>query len=131
MAELVIDASILSALFLNEESSEEIRDVVQSETTLYAPSFWRFEVSNAVWKTREIPLKTAKDLIEIIWRFPVYTNESEELAVESLSIARKYEITFYDSFYIAMAKLSMIPLWTTDKIQAKAADKAGVSLWEK
>jgi len=130
VAELILDASVLGALFLNEEEAEEIHQVVKSHH-IHAPSFWRFEVSNAVWKKKEIPPEISKDIIERIWRFPIYTSESEELAVESLSIARKYEITFYDSFYIAMAKLSNMPLWTTDKIQAKAADKAGVSLWVK
>jgi predicted nucleic acid-binding protein len=131
MAELVVDASILGALFLNEKGSEEIRNIIESETILYAPSFWRFEVSNAVWKRKDIPLKAAKDLIEIIWSFHTYTNESKEIAIESISITHKYGITFYDSFYIAMAIFFSIPLWTMDRIQANAAIKAGVSLWEK
>lgn len=128
MSEVVVDASILSALFLNEEGSEYIRKVVESEITLFAPSFWRFEVSNAIWKRKVIPPETAKHLIDIIWDFPVYTDEPKELAIDSLFVARKYGITFYGSFYIAMAKFIGIPLWTMDKIQAKSAIKAGVSL---
>lgn len=131
MSEFVIDASILSALFLNEEGSDYIRNVVESETTLYAPSFWRYEVSNAIWKRKVIPQDKAKRLVDIIWSFPVYTNESKEFAMESMFIARKYGITFYDSYYIAMAKLICIPLWTIDKVQAKSAVKAGISLWSK
>lgn len=128
MAEIVVDASILSALFLKEEASEEIRSVVESEATLYAPSFWRFEVSNAIWKTKTIPLKEAKELIEIVWSFSIRTNESAEIAEEGLLISRKYGITFYDAFYIAMARIIVAPLWTMDKVQARSAIKAGVVL---
>ncbi len=120
----------MSALFLGEEGSEEIRGVVESETLLHAPSFWRFEVSNAVWKTRAIPSGKARELVEVIWKFPVYSNETEELASESMALARKYGITFYDSAYIAMARLSGISLWTLDRVQAKSAARAGVHLRE-
>ena len=131
MADLVADASILSALFLNEEGSENIRDITESDTSIYAPSFWKFEVSNAVWKRKDIPLKTAKEVIEIIWSFPVYSNESREWAIESFVIAKKHGITFYDSSYIAMARLLNIPLWTLDSLQSRFAMRIGVSLWSK
>ena len=131
MANLVADASILSALFLNEEGSENIRDITESDTSIYAPSFWKFEVSNAVWKRKDIPLKIAKEVIEIIWSFPVYSNESREWAIESFVIAKKHGITFYDSSYIAMARLLNIPLWTLDSLQSRVAMRIGVSLWSK
>jgi predicted nucleic acid-binding protein len=131
VAELIVDASILSAVFLREKGSEQIRNVIESETALFAPSFWRFEVSNAVWKRKDLPMKVAKELIKTIWGFHTYTNESEEIALEGMDIAHKFGITFYDSFYIAMAKYFGIPLWTMDKVQAKAAVEVGVSLWER
>lgn len=79
---------------------------------------------------KEIPFEIARVVIEKIWRFPITTHEHEELAGESMSIARKYKITFYDSFYIAMAKLNGLPLWTMDKVQAGIAVKVGVFLWK-
>jgi predicted nucleic acid-binding protein len=129
VAELVLDASVFGSLFLNEERADEIHHVVKTHH-IYAPSFWKFEVSNAVWKKKEIHPETSKDIIERIWRFPVYISESKELAVESLLIARKHGITFYDSFYIAIAKILNMPLWTIDNVQARAAGRTGVSLWE-
>jgi len=129
VAEIVIDASTLSALFLKEETSEEIRSVVESGATLYAPSFWRFEVSNAVWKTKTIPLKEVRELIGVIWCFPIRTNESVAMAEEGIRIARRYGITFYDAVYIAIARLIGAPLWTLDTVQQRSAIKAGVALW--
>jgi predicted nucleic acid-binding protein len=97
VAELILDASVLGALFLNEDGAEGIHQVVKIHH-IYAPSFWRFEVSNAVWKKRGIYPEISRNIIERIWRFPVRTSDSEELALESLMIACKYGITFYDSF---------------------------------
>ncbi len=130
MAELVVDASVLSALFLHEEGSETIREVIHSETTLFSSSFWRFEVSNAVWKRKDLPLKTAQNLIEIIWRFPVSAWESPALAMKAMTLARKHAMSFYDSFYLAMADDLGIPLWTLDRVQSTAAVKEDVRLWK-
>ncbi|MEW6676114.1 MAG: type II toxin-antitoxin system VapC family toxin [Nitrospirota bacterium] len=131
MVELVVDASVLSAFFLAEEDGQKVQQLIESDTRFYAPSFWRFEVSNTVWKRKEIPLDITEKLIEEIWNFTVYEWSSTKWAKDAFFISRKYNITFYDSSYIAMSKQFNIPLWTLDKVQAKAAVKAGVSLWEK
>jgi predicted nucleic acid-binding protein len=131
VAEVVADASVLSALFLHEEGSERIREAIHSETSIFSSSFWRFEVSNAIWKRKDLPFRTAQSLIEIIWRFQVSTWESPALALKAFSIAKKHGITFYDSFYIAMAEQMGIPLWTLDGVQSKAAVKEGVHLWKR
>lgn len=130
MAEIVVDASVLSALFLHEEGSESIHEVLYSETTLFSSAFWRFEVSNAVWKRKDLPLNTAQNLIEIVWRFPVSTLESPALAMRAMTLARKHAMSFYDSFYIAMAEQLGIPLWTLDRVQSKAALKENMNLWK-
>lgn len=60
MVKLVADASILSIFFLNENEGQKIQQLIESDAALYAPSFWRFEVSNAIWKRKEIPLNIAE-----------------------------------------------------------------------
>lgn len=131
MVEIVSDASVLSAFFLAEEDGRKVQQLIESETRFYAPLFWRFEVSNAVWKRKVIPIKIAEGLIEDIWNFTVFEWSSTKWAKDAFLISRKYNITFYDSSYIAMARLLNIPLWTLDKVQANAAIKAEVSLWER
>lgn len=131
MVDLVVDASVLSAFFLDEEDGKKVQQLIKSTARFYAPLLWRFEVSNAVWKRKEIPEDVAKGIIEKVWSFLTHYEESTEWVKEAIIISRKHNITFYDSSYIAMAKLFHLPLWTKDTLQAKAAIKAGVFLWGK
>jgi predicted nucleic acid-binding protein len=127
---LVVDASVLGAYFLAEENSEEIETILETVPEIYSPLFWRFEVSNAIWRRRDIPEMIGKGLVERIWELPVNDEFPTEQAKYAFAISRKYNLTFYDSSYIAIAKLLNIPLWTYDKAQHTAAMRIGVSLWK-
>ena len=131
MDRLVVDASILAAFFIGEESSEDIEIILETVSEIHAPLFWKFEVANAIWRRKEISEEKGKWLIERIWEFPISSETSTKEATEAFHISRKYNLPFYDSSYIAMAKQFNIALWTFDKLQATAALKAGVLLWEK
>ncbi len=131
MFKLVVDASVLSAFFLYEEGGQKMQQLIESDAMFYAPSFWRFEVSNAIWKRKELPDDIAEGLIEDVWDFTVYEELPTKWAKEAFHISRKYNLSFYDSSYIAMAKQLNIALWTIDKIQANTAMKEGISLWVK
>ncbi|MBI5025426.1 MAG: type II toxin-antitoxin system VapC family toxin [Nitrospirae bacterium] len=133
MDKLVVDASVLCAFFLAEEGSEDIENVLETVQEIHAPLFWRFEAANAIWRRRDIPEKIGEGLIERIWRLKINDNDKDfkEEAKHAFFISRKYNIPFYDSSYIAVAKSLNVPLWTLDKTQANVAVKAGVSLWEK
>lgn len=131
MDRLVVDASILTAFFLGEEGSEDIEIILETVSEIHAPLFWRFEVANAIWRRKEISEEKGKRLIERIWGFPISSGAFTKEAKGAFHISRKYNLPFYDSSYIAMAKHFNIPLWTLDKLQGNMAMKAGVSLWEK
>lgn len=131
MVKLVVDASILSAFFLDEDDGQKVQQLIESDAIFYAPSFWRFEVSNAIWKRKEIPVDIAEGIIIGVWEFTVYEELPAKWAKETFHISRKYNLPFYDSSYIAMAKQLNIPLWTLDKLQGNAAIKTGTSLWKK
>jgi predicted nucleic acid-binding protein len=128
---LVIDASVLTAFFLGEEGSEDIEIILETVSEIHAPLFWKFEAANAIWRRKEISEEKGRRLIEQIWEFPTNSETTSEDVKEAFHISRKYNLPFYDSSYIVMAKQLNIPLWTFDKIQANTAMKAGVSLWEK
>lgn len=131
MVKLVADASILSAFFLDEDDGQKMQQLIESNAIFYAPSFWRFEVSNAVWKRKEIPINIAEGIIIDVWEYTVYEELPAKWTKEAFHISRKYNLPFYDSSYIAMAKQLNIPLWTLDKLQENMAMKVGVSLWGK
>jgi len=128
VVKLVTDASILSAFFLDESEGLKMQQLIETNAMFYAPSFWRFEVSNAIWKRKEIPLNIAEGIIEDIWDFYVSEELPAQWVKEAFHISRKYNLPFYDSSYIAMAKQLNSPLWTLDKLQGDTAKKAGVSL---
>lgn len=128
--DLAVDASVLSAFFLNEEDGGKVQRLIESNVRFYAPSLWRFEVSNAIWKRKAIPENVAKGIIEKTWSFTVYGGDSTGWVEDAFLLSRRGNITFYDSSYIAMARLFGIPFWTIDKVQAKTAADAGVPLWE-
>lgn len=131
MHRVVVDASVLAAFFLGEEGNEDIETILETVSEIHAPLFWRFEVANAVWRRKELSEEKGRKLIDRIWRFPVSSETSSEAAKEAFHISRKYNLPFYDSSYIAMAKQLNIPLWTLDRLQGNAAMKTGVSLWKK
>lgn len=131
MDKLVVDASVLCAFFLSEEGSEDIETVLETVSEIHAPLFWRFEAANAIWRRRDIPEKIGEGLIERIWRFNINDEDFKKEAKFAFIFSRKYNIPFYDSSYIVLAKSLNVPLWTLDKVQATAALKAGVSLWER
>jgi len=126
---LVVDASVLCAFFLAEKGSEEIEEILETIPEIHAPLFWRFESANAIWKRKDIPEKTGRALVDRIWRLNIKDEELKEEAGYAFVISRRYNISFYDSSYIALAKSLNIPLWTLDKVQAEVATKVGVSLW--
>jgi predicted nucleic acid-binding protein len=128
---LVVDASVLTAFFLGEEGIEDIEIVLETISEIHAPLFWKFEAANAIWRRKEISEAKGRRLIEQIWGFPTKSETSSEGAKEAFHISRKYNLPFYDSSYIAMAKQFNIPLWTLDKLQGNTAMKAGISLWGK
>lgn len=130
MDRLVIDASVLATFFTGEEGADDVEIILETISEIYAPSFWRFELANVIWKKKEISEKKGEELIERIWRFPINDETSVKVAKNAFLISKKYNITFYDSSYIAMAAHFNIPLWTLDKSQAKVAVNKGISLWE-
>lgn len=103
--------------------------ILEAVSEVHAPLFWRFEVANAIWRTKEISEEKGGRLIDRIWRFPTNSETSSKDAKEAFHISRRYNLPFYDSSYIAIAKKFGIPLWTLDKLQGNTAIKAGVSLW--
>ncbi|MEJ5227170.1 type II toxin-antitoxin system VapC family toxin [Thermodesulfovibrio sp.] len=63
---LVLDASVLGAFFIKEENYEKIKEQLVAVKKLFSPSLWRFEVSNVIWKKKEISNEAAVTYHEVL-----------------------------------------------------------------
>lgn len=125
----VVDASLLSAIFLREERWAQYADRLDALGVVWSVPFVRFEVSNAIWKHHEFSVESAEDLAADVFRFRVQEEFSDGLARIAMSLARANRIAFYDAAYVALACSLKLPLWTLDERQAQVARKLGVEVW--
>lgn len=123
----VVDASVVAKWFNRgedlEEESDRLRTAwVNDEVRLEAPSHLQFEVANSIWKNPNVPARTAgslaKALVEIA---PKLHNLTEIMAEQTMSLAQRRDITFYDASYLTLARLLSLRLVTADDDQLRAA----------
>jgi predicted nucleic acid-binding protein len=93
-----------------------------------------YELGNAVWREcfllKRISQKEAENLLRamfaILQAMDVVLLENEDAGSAVLDKACKFNITYYDSAYVAEACKSKKVLITDDKKLAKAAENAGL-----
>ncbi len=135
---IVLDASGMVKLVLEENYSSEVRRIVYSSLLygedIYVPDFSLAEALNAVWKhvylVKDISdlegEKAASDLLDIWERLNVYS--STEIAVDALRIAVKEGLTLYDSLYITLARKLDASLVTFDQKLREKSRKLGIKV---
>lgn len=126
---LLFDAS--SILTLVRELRADAVDKLFEGTTI---SLAYYEVGNALWREcfllKRISNEKAQSLLRamyaIIGEMGVTPLEREDEGNAVLDVACKFNITFYDSAYLAQAIKSKSTLITDDKKLAKTAQNVGV-----
>jgi predicted nucleic acid-binding protein len=126
---LLFDAS--SILTLVRELRRDAADKLADEATI---SLAYYEVGNALWREclllKRISQQEAENLLSemyaIIGEMKVTTPPGENDGNAILAAACKFNLTFYDSAYLAEADRSKSTLVTDDKKLAAMAQKAGV-----
>ncbi len=125
VTKIVIDASVAVKWFNPEELSSEaleLRDMhVNAQVHIFAPDLLLYEVINAIkWNSefnKNDVSKAAGSLEDLMITY------KEILPVAAVDIAYNYNLTIYDSSYIALArKLDTILITADDKLR-KAADQ--------
>lgn len=111
----VIDASVGVKWFSLEENRLQalkiLNDLEKGKCKLFAPELLLYEVINALWKGKRLGVEDLKiatnDLLEIGIRFcPI----SQFLAYQAIEFMVKYDLTFYDAVYGALAFFNNAPL---------------------
>jgi predicted nucleic acid-binding protein len=119
-AEAVIDASVVIKWFSEEEGTQSALKLrgehIDGVRTLMAPDLLLYEVANALrykpgFNEEKVGMAIG-DLMDIQIDLIV---PSRELVERSTALAYEYDVTVYDSCYLALSELMGVSLQTSDK----------------
>lgn len=121
MARFVIDASVLIASLLPDESYRDTAlDVLSrflaDDLELFTVPLLKYEAANALWravKTGRVKVEDAEEAFRVFENFNI--PEKEVSGVEALKLACQYDRSAYDSAYLALSRTEQAPLITADR----------------
>jgi len=118
-SKIVIDASVAIKWFCQEDGTRESEDLLsrafKGQIELCAPELLVYEIANALWKGKKFPRTQIELAIETIYNSPIQLFPLDKLlAGVSVEMMAKYNITFYDASYAALAYIKQVPLLTAD-----------------
>jgi predicted nucleic acid-binding protein len=128
--EIVVDASVLIAVIVNETEKERLVAMTQ-DAELIAPMSVHWEVGNAfssLLKRGRITLEQAMQAIDMYLGIPVRFVEVE--LANSLELAGALGIYAYDAYLLRCAEKYRLLLLTLDKRLLQAAKDKGISVLE-
>jgi len=118
MSGVVIDASILVKLYVNEVGSLEAEQAVTDADLILAPDLLLAETANILWKyvcRDELSTADANRILSDILQMPLRLTASSDLVEPALKIAIETNRTVYDSLYVALAIQAASFLITADE----------------
>jgi predicted nucleic acid-binding protein len=130
---LVVDASFLMAVFVEEAHTRFAQSVLEAEadTPRVAPGLLAWEFGNILWKKQrrghieEVHLEGAREFLEALDVGLVDPPTPAEVA-DLIRLAANHGLTVYDAAYLSLALELSAPLATTDSSLGRAAQDAGV-----
>ncbi len=125
----VADSSALIKYFTREPGWERVRELlIEGVITL---DLAIKEVANALWKRvvgGEMGYDTALTITRTLLEGAIPVVDERDYLARALELAAKHKVTVYDALFIALALEKSAELVTSDKLQAAAAEKAGVKV---
>ena len=128
--EIVVDASVLIAVIVNETEKERLVAVTQ-ESELIAPMSVHWEIGNtfsSLLNRGRITVEQALQAIDMYLGIPVRFVEVE--LANSLELAGALGLYAYDAYLLRCAEKYRLPLLTLDKRLIQAAKDKGISVLE-
>ena len=127
---IVVDTSIIIAVFLNEKSKGEIIRLTKG-ANLFAPASLHWEIGNAfssMFKRNRLKYDNAIKALKYYKEIPIrFTELDLEIVLE---IANRYNIYAYDACFVAAAKELNAPLLSLDNTLLRIAKKEGQKIIE-
>ncbi|GJL69828.1 MAG: twitching motility protein PilT [Nitrospirales bacterium] len=131
----VLDSSVALAWVLPDEANPQLDDVCDrmADDIALVPPVWPLEIGNVLLIAVKRGRLTARDvslLITELCALPVEIDatSTERALEETVSLARKYEITTYDASYLELAKRRGMPLATLDTKLRQACRLAKITV---
>lgn len=118
MTRFVVDASVAVKWFLPEEHAEAAQKLLEDGNDLLAPDLVRAEIGNVMWKRwrrGEISAEVANEVLRDLGRLPLRIETSEPLMVAAWVVSERFDRSFYDGLYVALAARVDCPLVTADR----------------
>ncbi len=133
---MIIDASAIVKLVLDEENSERAKEVYKSELTgqerIITPNLALPEALNTLWKyyilKKELSNTEYAAAVEDVISIFNGLEKPDDIEVAKLAsqLAAKHRAPVYDSFYLGTCVLERAPLLTFDEPLRKRAEVAGI-----
>jgi predicted nucleic acid-binding protein len=117
LTRLVVDANVAIKWLLPEEHSEAAHSLLRYGLDLQSPDLLWAESGNILWKKwrrKELTSEVVVELLPDLRRFPVRILPSEPLCDLAWDVAHRFDRSFYDSLYLALAVRDSCPLVTAD-----------------
>ena len=128
-ADVVVDASVLAAIFLREPGAPALAACLREVRRLRTAPHARHEVANALWRRRaSLTPAHLDERVRTVFEFPMDDAFDAAHASRAMALAVGAGLTFYDAAYVAVAERAAVPLWTLDERQRDAARQAGVAV---
>ncbi|MFL6196412.1 MAG: type II toxin-antitoxin system VapC family toxin [Thermoanaerobaculia bacterium] len=117
MTPVVVDASVVAKWNFPEDHSEAARRLLRKAEICVPDLIWA-EVGNIIWKKwrrKEITREESLSMVRDLDRFGFRVFLSERLRNSAWEIASRFDRSFYDSLYLALALKQSCPMVTADR----------------
>jgi predicted nucleic acid-binding protein len=112
--EVILDASAIMAVILNEPNRNKVISLTE-DATLLSPEVIPFEIGNALISLFKKHKISEEKLIEAYRNYALIPLRNIKVDIEkALKIACKYKIYAYDAYYLEIAYRLKVPLITFD-----------------
>ena len=129
MRVIVPDASVMLKWVIptveeGRDSAIELRDeAIAGKVALVVPSLWLYEVANTL--ARRFPDQAAQLLDALVAFGLAESAATKAWREEALALTRRYDVTFYDAAYHALALVERGVFVTADSDYVARAKRAG------
>ena len=118
MTRLIVDASVAIKWVVPEEYSDAAHRLLREDRDLRSPDLFWAESGNILWKKwrrKELTSQEVKEILTDLRRYPLRILPAEPLCDLAWEVAQRFDRSFYDSLYLALALSDSCPLVTADR----------------